>query len=205
LSHRFPSGTSVSLRESVFFRSPIRADLLQRVVVWQLAKRRQGTAKSKNRAEVSGTGKKAAPQKGRGKARVGSRRAPQFRHGGRAFPKRPRSFDFTLPVHVRRLGLAHALSAKAQSGKLVVVEGAAELSGKSKELQAILDKMGWRSVLIVAGSSVPETLARAAFNLPSVDVLPQQGLNVYDILRREHVALSIDALEYLEKDLLKDV
>lgn len=195
----------MSLRESVFGRSPIRADLLQRVVVWQLAKRRQGTAKSKNRAEVSGTNKKAAPQKGRGKARVGSMRAPQFRHGGRAFPKRPRSFDFTLPHHVRRLGLAYALSAKAQSGKLVLVEGAEQMTGKTRDLQAVLDRLGWSSVLIVAGQEVPQAMARAAFNLQAVDVLPARGINVYDILRRDHLAISVDAIDYLEKDLLRNV
>ena len=119
-----------SLKKSVFERYPIRADLLQRVVVWQLAKRRQGTAKSKNRSEVSGSTVKAAPQKGRGKARVGSRRAPQFRHGGRAFPKRPRSFDFTLPHQVRKLGFVNALSAKFQAGKLTIIRDEEEVSGK---------------------------------------------------------------------------
>lgn len=197
--------SSVDLRQSVFARAPIRADLLQRVVVWQLAKRRSGTAKSKNLAEVSGSTKKGAPQKGRGMARVGAKRAPQFRGGGRAFPKRPRSYDFTLPHHIRKLGLAHALSSKFHAGKLALISEEDALSGKTRELKQMCDKLGWESVLFVTGNQIPEGLSRAVFNLPSAHVLSERGINVYDVLRRDHLAMSVEALAYIQDELLKDI
>ena len=147
--------STVQVRKSIFARAPIRNDLLQRVVVWQLAKRRAGLAKSKNLAEVSGSTAKGAPQKGRGKARQGAKRAPQFRGGGRAFPKRPRSFDFALPHQIRRLGLAHAISSKFHSGRLVLVDHADQLSGRTRDLEALCDRLGWSSVLFISGESIP--------------------------------------------------
>lgn len=153
---------------------------------------------------MSGTTRKAAPQKGGGKARVGSKRAPQFRHGGRAFPKRPRSFDFTLPHKVRQLGLMHALSAKMGQGNLFIVPDLELAEGKTRVLNGLLAGHGWDSVLFVTGDPVNEMFARAAFNLGTVDVLSVRGINVYDIMRRKQLVLSTDALAYIQDELLGD-
>ncbi len=153
---------------------------------------------------MSGTTRKATAQKGGGTARHGSKRAPQFRHGGRAFPKRPRSFDFALPHKIRQLGLIHALSTKLGQGNLFVVPDMALEVGKTKALKELLDGHGWDSALCVAGVSINEQFERAAFNLASVDVLSVRGVNVYDIMRRKQLVLSTEALAYIQDELLGD-
>lgn len=187
----------IVLDDSVF-GLPVRADLLSRMVNWQLAKRRAGTHKTKTRSEVSGSTRKQYRQKGTGRARIGSGDVSQFRGGGRAFGPVPRDHSHKLPKKVRRLALKTALSAKAAEGKLVVLEAARLEQGKTKELAEKLGKLGWASVLLIDGAAVDQGLARAAHNLPGVDVLPQIGANVYDILRRDTLALTREAVEALE-------
>ena len=180
------------------FGLPIRRDILARVVNWQLAKRRAGTHKTKGISEIRGTTKKPYKQKGTGRARQGSLRSPQFRGGGRIFGPVVRSHAFDLQRKVRRLGLKIALSAKQDEGKLVVIDTAHVGEAKTKVLRARLAALGWNSALIIDGSVVEENFARAARNLPRVDVLPQQGANVYDILRRDTLVLTREAVRHLE-------
>jgi len=180
------------------FGLPIRRDILARVVNWQLAKRRAGTHKTKGISEIRGTTKKPYKQKGTGRARQGSLRSPQFRGGGRIFGPVVRSHAFDLQKKVRRLGLKIALSAKQDEGKLVVIDTAHVGEAKTKVLRARLAALGWNSALIIDGSVVEENFARAARNLPRVDVLPQQGANVYDILRRDTLVLTREAVRHLE-------
>jgi len=180
------------------FGLPIRRDILARVVNWQLAKRRAGTHKTKGISEIRGTTKKPYKQKGTGRARQGSLRSPQFRGGGRIFGPVVRSHEFGLQKKVRRLGLKIALSAKQDEGKLVVIDTAHVGEAKTKVLRARLAALGWNSALIIDGSVVEENFARAARNLPRVDVLPQQGANVYDILRRDTLVLTREAVRHLE-------
>jgi large subunit ribosomal protein L4 len=188
---------SIDLAEEVF-GLPIRRDILARMVNWQLAKRRAGTHKTKGISEVQGTTKKPWRQKGTGRARQGSLRSPQFRGGGIIFGPVVRSHAFSLQKKVRRLALKTALSAKQAEGKLVVLEAAKLAEAKTKMLAQRLDKLGWGSVLIIDGPELDENFARAARNLPGVDVLPQQGANVYDILRRDTLVLTRDAVQHLE-------
>ena len=180
------------------FGLPIRRDILARVVNWQLAKRRAGTHKTKGISEIRGTTKKPYKQKGTGRARQGSLRSPQFRGGGRIFGPVVRSHAFDLQRKVRRLGLKIALSAKQDEGKLVVIDTAHVGEAKTKVLRARLAALGWKSALIIDGSVVEENFARATRNLPRVDVLPQQGANVYDILRRDTLVLTREAVRHLE-------
>jgi len=180
------------------FGLPIRRDILARVVNWQLAKRRAGTHKTKGISEIRGTTKKPYKQKGTGRARQGSLRSPQFRGGARIFGPVVRSHAFDLQKKVRRLGLKIALSAKQDEGKLVVIDAAHIGEAKTKALRARLAALGWDSVLIIDGSVVEENFVRAARNLPCVDVLPQQGANVYDILRRDTLVLTREAVRHLE-------
>jgi large subunit ribosomal protein L4 len=180
------------------FGLPVRNDILARVVNWQLAKRRAGTHKTKGISEISGTTKKPYRQKGTGRARQGSLRSPQFRGGATIFGPVVRSHEFSLQKKVRKLGLKTALSAKQGEGKLVVIDAARVSEGKTKALRARLDALGWESVLIIDGPTVDEDFMRAARNLPKVDVLPQQGANVYDILRRDTLVLTRDAVQHLE-------
>ncbi len=187
----------IELSDAVF-GVPIRRDILARVVNWQLAKRRAGTHKAKGISDISGTTKKPYKQKGTGRARQGSLRSPQFRGGAVIFGPVVRSHEFDLQKKVRRLGLKTALSAKQAEGKLVVIDAAKVAEAKTKVLRARLDKFGWESVLIIDGNAVDEGFARAARNLPKVDVLPSQGANVYDILRRDTLVLTRDAVEQLE-------
>ena len=187
----------IELADAVF-GLPVRRDILARVVNWQLAKRRPGTHKTKGISEIQGTTKKPYKQKGTGRARQGSTRSPQFRGGARIFGPVVRSHAFDLQKKVRRLGLKTALSAKQAEGKLVVLEAAKLTAAKTKALAKQLDKLGWSSVLIIDGPTVDENFARAARNLPGVDVLPQQGANVYDILRRDTLVLTRDAVQHLE-------
>ena len=188
---------NIDLSDDVF-GLPARADLLHRMVRYQLAKRRAGTHKTKTIGEVSGTTKKPFRQKGTGSARQGSRRAPQMRGGGTVFGPVVRSHGHDLPKKVRRLALKTALSAKQADGKLVILDEAKMADAKTKALAGKLDGLGWASVLIIDGPEVDGNLAKAAKNLPQVDVLPQQGANVYDILRRDLLVLTKSAVEHLE-------
>ena len=187
----------IELADAVF-GLPVRRDILARVVAWQLAKRRTGTHKTKGVSEISGTTKKPYKQKGTGRARQGSLRSPQFRGGAVIFGPVVRSHAFDLQKKVRRLGLKTALSSKQAEGKLIVIDAARLDDAKTKALRARFAVLGWSSVLIIDGSVVDEGFARAARNLPKVDVLPQQGANVYDILRRDTLVLTREAAEQLE-------
>ncbi len=188
---------SVTLSDAIFGLEP-RADILQRCVVWQLAKRRAGTHAVKNRSDIWRTGKKMYRQKGTGSARHGSARVNLFRGGGRSFGPLVRSHEIGLPKKVRALALKHALSAKAKDGAIVVVDKAAAKEGKTKALAERFGKLGWENALIVDGAQVEANFARAARNIPNIDVLPVQGINVYDILRRRTLVLTKAALEALE-------
>jgi large subunit ribosomal protein L4 len=187
----------IDLADEVF-GLPIRRDILARVVNWQLAKRRAGTHKTKGISEIRGTTKKPYKQKGTGRARQGSLRSPQFRGGARIFGPVVRSHAFDLQKKVRRLGLKIALSAKQDEGKLVVIDAAHISEAKTKALRVRLAALGWDSVLIIDGSVIEENFARATRNLPRVDVMPQQGANVYDILRRDTLVLTREAVRQLE-------
>ncbi len=188
---------SIELADSVF-GAEVRADILSRVVNWQLANRRAGTHKTKTIAEVSGTTKKPYKQKGTGNARQGSLRATQFRGGGISFGPVVRSHAQDLPKKIRRLGMRCALSAKAQNGKLIVVDELKLPEVKTKELLAKMNKMGLQSALFVGGAELDNNFNLAARNIVNVDVLPQQGANVYDILRRDTLVLTKEAAENLE-------
>jgi large subunit ribosomal protein L4 len=187
----------IDLAEAVF-GLPVRRDILSRVVNWQLAKRRSGTHKTKGISDIQGTTKKPYKQKGTGRARQGSLRSPQFRGGARIFGPVVRSHAFDLQKKVRRLGLKTALSAKHGEGKLVIIDAARTAEAKTKALRARFSVLGWASVLIIDGPVVDEAFARAARNLPQVDVLPQQGANVYDILHRDTLVLTREAVQHLE-------
>jgi large subunit ribosomal protein L4 len=186
----------IELDEGVFGLEP-RRDLLARVVNWQLAKRRAGTHKTRTVSEISGTGAKPFRQKGSGKARQGSLRSVQFRGGAVAHGPVVRSHAHDLPKKVRKLGLKVALSAKQSAGQLVVLDPA-NVSGKTKDLKKVVASFGWGSVLVIGGEQVDEMFARAARNIPKFDVLPCQGANVYDILRRETLVLTTEAVQKLE-------
>jgi large subunit ribosomal protein L4 len=180
------------------FALPVRRDILARMVNWQLAKRRAGTHKAKGISDISGTTKKPWRQKGTGRARQGSLRSPQFRGGAVIFGPVVRSHEFGLQKKVRRLALKTALSAKQAEGKLVVLDKAQVDAPKTGTLADRFRALGWESVLIIDGQTLDENFARAARNLPKVDVLPQQGANVYDILRRDTLVLTRDAVAALE-------
>jgi len=188
---------SVELSADIFGLEP-RTDLIQRMVLWQLAKRQAGTHKVKGRAEIWRTGKKMYKQKGTGGARHGSARVPQFRGGGRAMGPVVRSHAHDLPKKVRALALRHALSAKFRDGAVRVFENAALAAPKTKDLSERLGKLGIPNVLVIDGAEVDTNFALAARNLPHIDVLPIQGINVYDILRRDTLVLTKAALEALE-------
>lgn len=188
---------SIELADSVF-GAEVRADILSRVVNWQLANRRAGTHKTKTIAEVSGTTKKPYKQKGTGNARQGSLRATQFRGGGISFGPVVRSHAQDLPKKIRRLGMRCALSVKAQKGKLIVVDELKLPEVKTKELLAKMNKLGVESALFVGGAELDNNFNLAARNIVGVDVLPQQGANVYDILRRDTLVLTKEAAENLE-------
>ncbi len=190
------SGT-IDLDETIF-GVELRKDLLARMVNWQLAKRRAGTHKTKGRSEVSGTSKKAFRQKGTGRARRGNMKTNLLRGGGTAHGPSPRSYAFDLPKRFRKLALRVALSAKAAEGKLIVIEEAKVGTHKTKDLVEKFGKLGLSSALIIDGADFDEVFARAARNIPGVDLLPQQGANVYDILRRDTLVLTKGAVEALE-------
>ena len=188
---------TVELSDAVFGLEP-RADILQRMVRYQLAKRRSGTVSVKDRSEINRTGHKAHRQKGTGQARHGSRRANLFRGGGRSFGPKPRSFAIDLPKKVRALALKHALSSKAKTNTLMLIDKIELKDGKTKDLKSRFVKLGLGSALIIDGAEVHAAFARAARNLPRVDVLPVQGINVYDILRHDTLVLTKAALDALE-------
>ena len=188
---------SVSLNKDIFGLEP-RTDLIQRCVNWQLAKRQAGTHKAKGRAEINRTGKKMYAQKGTGGARHGSARVPQFRGGGRAFGPVVRSHAVDLPKKVRALALRHALSSKAKDGGLIVIDKATLKDAKTKMLAKQFDKLGLANALIIDGAELEMNFATAARNIPNIDVLPVQGINVYDIMRRKTLVLTKAALDALE-------
>jgi large subunit ribosomal protein L4 len=188
---------SVQLSDAIFGLEP-RADIIQRCVQWQLNKRQAGTHKTQGRADVWRTGKKMYKQKGTGGARHGSARVPQFRGGGRAFGPVVRSHATDLPKKVRALALKHALSAKAKDGGLIVLDKATVKDGRTGMLRKNFAKLGLTSALIIDGAQIEANFALAARNIPNIDVLPVQGINVYDILRRHRLVLTKSALEALE-------
>ncbi len=180
------------------FAVALRPDLVQRMVNWQLAKRRAGTHKTKGISEVQGTTRKPFKQKGGGRARQGSLRSPQMRGGSVTFGPVPRDHGFKLPKKVRKLALRSALSGKQAEGKLVVLDSTIVKSGRTKDLVKLLGKLGWTKPLIIDGPEVNADFARAAANIRDLDVLPQQGVNVYDILRCDTLVLTKAAVEHLE-------
>lgn len=191
------SAGSVELPDAVFGLDP-RKDILQRMVTYQLAKRQQGTHKTKGRSEVTGTTKKFVNQKGSGGARHGNRKVPQFRGGGKAFGPVVRSHAIDLPKKVRALALKHALSSKVKEDNLIILDDATMAAPKTAQLRASFGKLGLKSALVIGGSELDANFELAARNIPLVDVLPAQGINVYDILRRDKLVLTKAALESLE-------
>jgi large subunit ribosomal protein L4 len=191
------SAGSVTVPDAIFGLEP-RPDILQRCVTWQLAKRRAGTHAVKNRADINRTGKKLHAQKGTGGARHGSQRANLFRGGGRSFGPTPRSHEIGLPKKVRALALRHALSAKAKDGGIVVIDKASVADAKTKTLSEHFGNLEIVNALIIDGAEVDANFRLAARNIPGIDVLPIQGINVYDILRRTKLVLTKAALDALE-------
>jgi large subunit ribosomal protein L4 len=191
-----PAG-SITVSDSIFGLEP-RSDIIQRCVVWQLAKRRAGTHKVKNRGEINRTGKKMYAQKGTGNARHGSARVNIFRGGGRAFGPVVRSHEIGLPKKVRALALKHALSAKAKDGGIIVLDNVAVKEVKTKELLSRFENLGLDNALIVDGAEIEAEFRNAARNIPNIDVLPVRGINVYDILRRSKLVLTKAAVDALE-------
>ena len=188
---------SVSLSKEIFGLEP-RIDIVQRCVNWQLAKRQRGTHKVKQKDEIWRTGKKMYAQKGTGGARHGSARVSQFRGGGRAFGPVVRSHAIGLPKKVRALALRHALSAKAKDGGLIVVDTLSIKDAKTKTLAAQFGRLNVVNALFIDGSEVEKNFFAAARNIPNIDVLPIQGINVYDIMRRKTLVLTKAALDALE-------
>ena len=188
---------TIDLSDTVFGLDP-RADLIHRVVLWQLAKRQAGTHQAKRRSEISRTGKKFGRQKGGGGARHGSRRSGIFVGGGKSHGPVTRSHAHDLPKKVRALGLKHALSAKAKDSKLIVLDDAVSKDGKTKTLRGQLDKIGLKSALVIGGKEVDANFQLAARSIADLDVLPVQGINVYDVMRRGTLVLTKAAIEELE-------
>ena len=189
------SAGKASVDEAIFGLTDIRADLLHRTVRWQLAKRQAGTHKTQERGEVSVTTKKFIRQKGSGGARHCSRNANIFVGGAVAHGPRVRSHAHDLPKKVRKLALAHALSSKVKDGSLIVLDEAKLSEAKTKELSAKFKALGVENALIIGGSEVDQNFAKAARNIPNIDVLPVAGLNVYDVMRRRQLVVTKDALE----------
>jgi len=188
----------IELSDAIFGIDEIRADILQRCVVWQLAKRRAGTHKIKTRNEVARTGKKMYKQKGTGGARHGSRKAAQFVGGAKTHGPVNRSHEIDLPKKVRALALRHALSSKAKDGSLVVLDSVSLTAPKTAALRVQLTKLGLKNALVIAGPEVDTNLKLAARNIPHLDVLPNAGLNVYDVLRHHTLVLTRAAVEAIE-------
>jgi large subunit ribosomal protein L4 len=191
------SAGEIELSDAIFGLEP-RNDLIHRMVRYQTLKRMAGTHHAQDRSEVTTTGKKMYRQKGTGGARHGDKSVPQFRGGGKAFGPKPRSHAIDLPKKVRALALRHALSAKAKAGEVLVLDRAASADGKTKGLKQAFEKLDLTNALIIDGAEIEVGFARAARNIPNIDVLPVQGINVYDILRRKRLVLTKAALEALE-------
>ncbi len=189
---------TVSLSDTIFGLDP-REDILARMVRWQLARKQQGTHKTKTRGEVSRTGAKMYKQKGTGRARHHSARAPQFRGGGRAHGPVVRNHEHDLPKKVRALALRHALSAKLKSEGLIIIDELIASEAKTKALVGTFQTLGLTNALFIGGAELDANFARAAQNIPNMDVLPIQGINVYDILRCGKLVLSKAAVEALEE------
>jgi large subunit ribosomal protein L4 len=188
----------LSLSDEIFGLDP-REDLIARMIRYQLAKKRQGTHKTKGRSEVSRTGSKMYKQKGTGRARHHSARAPQFRGGGKAHGPVVRSHAHDLPKKVRALALRHALSAKLKSEDLIIVDNLVAAEAKTKTLVGTFASLGLTNALVIGGAEIDSNFKLAAANIPNIDVLPVQGINVYDILRRGKLVLSKAAVEALEE------
>lgn len=188
---------SIDLADSVFGAN-VREDILARVIQWQLDKRRQGTHKTKDLSEVSGSGVKPFKQKGTGRARQGQKRAPQMYHGGVVFGPVVRSHAYGLTKKVRALGMRIALSSKAKQGKLFILNDMTAAKPATKEMKKAFENNGWNSILFVSGETVDQNFALSARNIVNVDVLPVQGANVYDIIRRDILVLSKEAAQKLE-------
>ncbi|MEZ2130362.1 MULTISPECIES: 50S ribosomal protein L4 [unclassified Sinorhizobium] len=188
----------VSLSDAIFGLEP-REDILARVIRWQLAKRQQGTHQAKGRADVARTGAKMYKQKGTGRARHHSARAPQFRGGGKAHGPVARSHEHDLPKKVRALGLRHALSAKIKADELIVIDDLVATEAKTKVLAGAFETLGLTNALFIGGAELDGNFKLAAQNIPNIDVLPIQGINVYDIVRRGKLVLSKAAVEALEE------
>jgi large subunit ribosomal protein L4 len=188
---------TVDLADHIFGLEP-RPDILHRMVQWQLARRQAGTHKTKGRAEINRTGKKVYKQKGTGGARHGSRRPGIFVGGGKAFGPVVRSHAIDLPKRIRALALKHALSSKAKASEIIVIDKTELKDAKTKGLKAQFEKLGLKNALIIDGAEVNKNFALAARSLINIDVLPVQGINVYDILRRRQLVLTKAAVEALE-------
>jgi large subunit ribosomal protein L4 len=191
------SAGSIDVSDEVFGLEP-RADILYRMVRWQLAKRQQGTHKTKTRSEINRTKSKMYKQKGTGQARHHAASAPQFRGGGKAFGPVVRSHAHDLPKQVRALALRHALSVKAKENAIIVLEAAEIAEPKTKAVKGQFEKLGIANALIISGAEVQQNFGLAARNIPNIDVLPIQGINVYDILRRQKLVLTKAAVDALE-------
>ena len=193
-------GGSVDLDDAVFGQEP-RKDILHRMVRYQLAKRRSGTHQVQERGDVAKTTKRIGRQKGGGTARHGNGSVSQFRGGAKAHGPRSRDHAHDLPKKVRKMALRHALSAKQSAGELIIVDALSLKDGKTADLRKQLTSMGVTNALIVGGKEIDTIFGRAARNIPNIDVLPSQGANVYDILRRHTLVLSKDAVEALQERL----
>ena len=191
------SAGEIELSDAIFGLEP-RTDLIHRMVRYQTLKRMAGTHHVQDRSEVTTTGKKMYRQKGTGGARHGDKAVPQFRGGGKAFGPKPRSHAIDLPKKVRALALRHALSAKVKAGEVLVLDKASSADGKTKGLKQAFEKLELTNALIIDGAEIEVGFARAARNIPNIDVLPVHGINVYDILRRKRLVLTKAALEALE-------
>jgi large subunit ribosomal protein L4 len=188
----------VAVSEAIFGLEP-REDILQRMVRYQLSKRQHGLHKALGRAEINRTGARLYKQKGTGQARHHSARAPQFRGGGKAHGPVVRSHAHDLPKKVRALALRHALSAKVKASELIIIDALVAVEAKTKTLAARFEKLGFANALMIGGAELDANFALAASNIPNIDVLPVQGINVYDILRRGKLVLTKAAVEALEE------
>ena len=191
--------SNIELADSIFGITP-REDIIARVVKWQLAKRRAGTHKVKSRSEIAKTGAKMFRQKGTGRARHGAASVVQFRGGGVVHGPVVRDHGHDLPKKVRKLGLRSVLSAKAASGKLIIVDNL-ESDGKTASLKAKLTGLGVSNALVIGGETLENGFVREAANIPLIDVLPSQGLNVYDAVRRDVLVMTKDAVDFIEERL----
>ena len=191
------SAGEIDLNDTIFGLEP-RPDILHRMVRWQQLKRMAGTHATQDRSEVNVTGKKMYKQKGTGGARHGDKSVPQWRGGGKAFGPKPRSHAIDLTKKFRALALRHALSAKAKAGEILVLDKAHSTDGKTQALRERFEKLGLTNALFIDGADLDPAFARAARNLPNIDVLPVQGINVYDVLRRKRLVLTKAAVAALD-------